>query len=56
MGWLFVDYTLIDFPSWMQEAKEAEERARAQHAGAGDVQAGELHAPEVVAAVAPTGH
>lgn len=28
--WLFVDYTLVDYPSWMQDAKDAEERSRQQ--------------------------
>ncbi|KAG2437357.1 hypothetical protein HXX76_006012 [Chlamydomonas incerta] len=32
--WLFADYTLIDYPTWMEEAKQAELRARGE-AGAG---------------------
>ncbi|KXZ54324.1 hypothetical protein GPECTOR_5g408 [Gonium pectorale] len=27
-AWLFADYELIDYPSWMEEAKQAERRAR----------------------------
>ncbi|KAG2453143.1 hypothetical protein HYH02_002469 [Chlamydomonas schloesseri] len=28
--WLFADYTLIDYPTWMEEAKQAELRARGE--------------------------
>ncbi|KAG2487211.1 hypothetical protein HYH03_014185 [Edaphochlamys debaryana] len=37
-GWRFADYELIDYPTWMEEAKQAEQRARGavvEGAGAG---------------------
>lgn len=52
--WLFTDYTLIDYPSWMQEAKEAEERSRKLHteAATGEGQAGDAGVEQLVAATA----